>query len=88
LLHTRKIVDILLDKLYSSEKEFKNTLEEEHSCAKTTETLARFGRSSTNSRGLESSQSAAADKNYFSSITTYQKVCLHGRNKSNQGEES
>ena len=88
LLHARKIVDALLVKLYSSKKDFKNTLKEDHSCAKTNRTLARSGRTTTKSRDLEGSQSSTSDKNYNSSISTYQQVHLPGEDKSNQGKKS
>ena len=88
LLHARKIVDVLLGKLYSSEKKFNNALKEEHNCAKTTKTLARAGRTTTNSRDLDNPQPSTAKRDHNRSGTPNQQKGLPGENKPYQGEKS
>lgn len=88
LLHARKIVDVLLDKLYPPKQEFNNPLKEEHTRAKTINTLARTGRTTTNPNNLENSQSPKKERNHNLPITSHQQKPLPAKTKSNEGEKS
>lgn len=85
LLQVRKIVDVLLGKIYPLEQKPENALKEGHNRAQTNGTLARSGRTATNSRDLGKSQSSTAKKSHNRSITPHQQESLPGKNKSNQG---
>jgi hypothetical protein len=88
LFHARKIVDVLLDKLYPPKQEFNNSLKEEHPRAKTINTLARTGRTKTNPNNLENSQSPTTKRSHNLFITSHQQKRLPAKHKSNKGEKS
>jgi hypothetical protein len=88
LLQVRKIVDVLLAKIYPLEQKPENTLKEGHNRAKANGILARSGGNATKSKNLGKSQSSTTRKNHNRPIPSCQQVRLPGDNKSNQGGKS
>ncbi|WP_300465200.1 hypothetical protein, partial [Desulfobacula sp.] len=85
LLQARKIVDVLLEKIYPLEQKPETALKEGHNRAKANGILARSGGTATKSSNLGKSQSSTERKNYNRSIPSCQQVRLPGEYKSNQG---
>jgi hypothetical protein len=88
LLQARQRVDVLLEKIYPLEQKSENALKEGHHRAKANGILARSGGTATDTRNLGKSQLSTAEKNHSSSIPSYQKVCLPGKNKTGRGGKS